>query len=101
MRSSERSRRSPTSASSSGSTEGVEGLAHVSEIQRDPKAKLDKTFQVGDPIRTRVIKIDPNERKIGLTTRDVAELTEEERTQHGGAAAAAPVSTTEPEKTES
>jgi small subunit ribosomal protein S1 len=85
--------------------DGIEGLAHVSEVQRDAKVKLDKTFQVGDAIRTRVIKIDPNERKIGLTTRDVAELSEEERTQHGAPAvaapAAAPVATTEPEKTES
>src|SRR5712691_9650785 len=59
-------------------TEGVEGLAHVSEIQRDPKSKLDKTFKVGDPIRTRVIKIDPVERKIGLSTRDVEPLAEGE-----------------------
>ncbi|HYS53662.1 MAG TPA: 30S ribosomal protein S1 [Thermoanaerobaculia bacterium] len=59
-------------------TEGVEGLAHVSEIHRDPKSKLDKTFKVGDPIRTRIIKIDPVERKIGLSTRDVEPLPEGE-----------------------
>src|SRR5438094_1221683 len=59
-------------------TEGVEGLAHVSEIQRDPKSKLDKMFKVGDPIRTRIIKIDTNERKIGLSTRDVEPLAEGE-----------------------
>jgi small subunit ribosomal protein S1 len=65
-------------------TDGVEGLAHVSEIQRDVKVKLDKVFHVGEPIRARIIKIDPAERKIGLTTRDVPPLTEEERLQHGG-----------------
>ena len=65
--------------------DGVEGLAHVSEVQRDPRQKLDKTFHVGEPMRARIIKIDPNERKIGLTTRDVEPLTEEERTQHAGA----------------
>ena len=43
--------------------------------------KLDKLFKPGDSIRVRVIKIDPNERKIGLTTRDVPPLTEEERAQ--------------------
>jgi small subunit ribosomal protein S1 len=59
-------------------TEGVEGLAHVSEIQRDPKSKLDKLFKVGDSIRSRVIKIDTNERKIGLSTRDVEPLAEGE-----------------------
>lgn len=64
--------------------EGVEGLAHVSEVARDGKVKLDKLFKPGDPVRARIIKIDPNDRKIGLTTRDVEPLTEEERTQHGG-----------------
>src|SRR5947208_83101 len=66
--------------------DGVEGLAHVSEIQRDPKVKLDKSFKIGDPVRARIIKIDPGEKKIGLTTRDVAPLTDEEREQITGAA---------------
>src|SRR5438876_2003373 len=64
--------------------DGVEGLAHVSEIQRDPKVKLDKTFKVGDAVRTRIIKIDPGDKKIGLSTRDVAPLTAEERAQVTG-----------------
>ncbi len=61
--------------------DGVEGLAHVSEIQRDSKVKLDKAFKVGEPIRTRIIKIDWNERKIGLSTKDVEPLSESERVQ--------------------
>src|SRR5438876_2094551 len=64
--------------------DGVEGLAHVSEIQRDPKVKLDKTFKVGDPIRAKIIKIDTGDKKIGLSTRDVAPLTAEERAQVTG-----------------
>jgi len=59
--------------------DGVEGLAHISEVQRDQRQKLDKTFVVGEPLRTRIIKIDTNERKIGLTTRDVEPLSDEER----------------------
>ena len=66
--------------------EGVEGLAHVSEIQRDPKVKLDRMFKVGDPIRARIIKIDTADKKIGLSTRDVAPLTDEEREQVSPAA---------------
>jgi small subunit ribosomal protein S1 len=62
--------------------DGVEGLAHVSEIQRDPKAKLDRTYHPGEPIRARIIKIDPHDRKIGLTTRDVEPLTDAERGEH-------------------
>lgn len=66
--------------------DGVEGLAHISEVQRDARQKLDKTFQVGEPVRARIIKIDTNERKIGLTTRDVEPLSEDERTQLSSAA---------------
>src|SRR5205085_9224320 len=54
--------------------EGVEGLAHVSEIQRDPKVKLDKSFKIGEPIRARIIKVETADNKIGLSTRDVATL---------------------------
>ncbi|HEY2321312.1 MAG TPA: 30S ribosomal protein S1 [Thermoanaerobaculia bacterium] len=63
--------------------DGVEALAHISEITRDGKAKLDRLFQPGDALRARIIKMDPAERKIGLTLRDVEPLTDEERAQHG------------------
>lgn len=68
--------------------DGVEGLAHVSEIERDPRQKLDKVFEPGEVMRVRIIKIDPAERKIGLTTRDVAPLTDEERSQASEASVA-------------
>lgn len=70
-------------------TDGVEGLAHVSEINRDIKVKLDKAFQVGEPIRVRIIKIDWTEKKIGLSTRDVEPLSAEERAAVPGAEAPA------------
>src|SRR5205823_1342410 len=62
--------------------DGVEALAHISEIPRDGKTKLDRVYHPGDAIRARIIKIDPGERKIGLTTRDVEPLTDEERAEH-------------------
>src|SRR3954449_5834552 len=68
--------------------DGVEGLAHISEISRDPKAKLDKTFHVGEAVRTRIIKIDWTDKKIGLSTRDVEPLTEAEIAEHEQAAPA-------------
>jgi small subunit ribosomal protein S1 len=67
--------------------DGVEGLAHVSEIHRDQKQKLDKQFHPGEPLRARILKIDPNDRKIGLTTRDVEPLSEAERAELMGSAA--------------
>src|SRR5438270_1592080 len=63
--------------------DGVEGLAHVSEVQRDQKLKLDKAFHVGEPIRVRIIKIDLTERKIGLSTRDVQPVAEGEHHEAG------------------
>src|SRR5438128_2530977 len=78
-------------------TEGVEGLAHVSEIQRDSKQKLDKLFHIGEPVRARIIKIDWNDKKIGLSTRDVEPLSDEERAQAGGHGGGESSSTPEPE----
>jgi small subunit ribosomal protein S1 len=69
--------------------EGVEGLAHVSEINRDMKVKLDKVFHLGEPVRARIIKIDWTDKKIGLTTRDVEPLTQAEAEQHAHTESAA------------
>jgi small subunit ribosomal protein S1 len=66
--------------------DGVEGLAHISEISRDPKAKLDRSFTIGEPVRVRIIKIDWTDKKIGLSTRDVEALTEAEIAEHAAAA---------------
>jgi small subunit ribosomal protein S1 len=77
--------------------DGVEGLAHISEVSRDPKAKLDKSFHVGDAVRTRVIKVDWTDKKIGLSTRDVEPLTEAELAQHEESAPAAEEHPVEPE----
>jgi len=63
--------------------DGVEALAHISEITREGKSKLDRLFQPGDPVRARIIKMDPTEQRIGLTLRDVEQLTDEERAQYG------------------
>jgi len=67
--------------------EGVEGLAHVSEIGREGKVKLDKIYSVDDPVRARIIKIDWTDKKIGLSLRDVTPLTEEEIAQRVAASA--------------
>ena len=54
-------------------SEGIEGLAHVSEVDRPGRTKLESMFQPGDPVRVRVIKLDPAEHRIGLSLRDVAQ----------------------------
>jgi small subunit ribosomal protein S1 len=59
-------------------SEGVEGLAHISEVDRDAGQSLEDIYSPGDPIRTRIIKIDTVDRKIGLSVREVDPLTPEE-----------------------
>lgn len=58
--------------------EGIEGLAHVSEVDRPGRAKLEEVFQPGDIIRVRIIRLDPTEHRIGLSLRDVAQPDESE-----------------------
>ncbi len=57
---------------------GLEGLAHVSEIDVAAGAKLEDHFQVGDWVRTRILRIEEDEKKVGLSMRGVAQPSEEE-----------------------
>ena len=48
--------------------EGVEGLVHISEIDGSvPKNKITDFYPVDTEVRARVIKIDPEERRLGLS----------------------------------
>ncbi len=54
--------------------DGVEGLVHISEIDSEiPKEKLQEFYPVNASVRARVIKIDLEERRLGLS---IIELTE-------------------------
>ena len=47
--------------------EGVEGLVHVSEIDAEiPKDKIQEFYKVNSLIRAKVLKIDVDERRLGL-----------------------------------
>jgi small subunit ribosomal protein S1 len=52
--------------------QGLEGLAHVSEIDV-PSGKLEDYFTVGDFVRARILRIEDDEKKVGLTMRGVAQ----------------------------
>jgi small subunit ribosomal protein S1 len=57
--------------------EGIEGLCHVSEFEEaGAKAKVEERFNVGDVLDFKIIKLNPGERKIGLSQRAMAEDTE-------------------------
>jgi small subunit ribosomal protein S1 len=49
--------------------EGVEGLVHVSELANERIEKPDDKFSVGQEVRIKIIKMDPIEKKIGLSIR--------------------------------
>jgi len=57
---------------------GLEGLAHVSEIDVPSGAKLEDHFKVGDWVRTRILRIEEDEKKVGLSMRGVAQPSAEE-----------------------
>ncbi|HWM93030.1 MAG TPA: 30S ribosomal protein S1 [Thermoanaerobaculia bacterium] len=57
---------------------GLEGLAHVSEIEVPGGGKLEEQYNVGDWVRTRVLRIEEDDKKVGLSLRGVSQPTEEE-----------------------
>ncbi len=57
--------------------DGLEGLAHVSEIDA-PEGGLESHYQVGDWVRARILRIEEEDKKVGLTMRGVSPLTADE-----------------------
>lgn len=57
--------------------EGVDGLVHISQISDDHVAKIRDVLQPGQEVEARVIKIDPIDRRIGLSIK-AAKLAEDE-----------------------
>ncbi|MCM3877870.1 MAG: S1 RNA-binding domain-containing protein, partial [Thermoanaerobaculia bacterium] len=72
--------------------EGLEGLMHVSETPLQRGEKPASHYAEGDPVRVRVLRIEPAEQRIGLSSRDVE--------QPVRAASQAPAETPETSKTE-
>jgi small subunit ribosomal protein S1 len=52
--------------------EGIEGLVHVSELEEKPAGELTDMYKPGDDIKVRVIKLDDDDRKIGLSAKSVS-----------------------------
>ncbi len=49
---------------------GVEGLVHISESGMDPQAKLEDRFKLSEDVTAKIIRVDPEERKIALSLRE-------------------------------
>ncbi|HVR08353.1 MAG TPA: 30S ribosomal protein S1, partial [Thermoanaerobaculia bacterium] len=67
---------------------GLEGLAHVSEIDVPSGVKLEDRFAVGDYVRTRILRIEEDEKKVGLSMRGVTQPTPNEVSEMKAEAAA-------------
>jgi small subunit ribosomal protein S1 len=52
---------------------GVEGLCHVSEVERHGTQPLSAAFTRGQAVRCRLIRVDWNEKRIGLSLRGIAQ----------------------------
>lgn len=76
---------------------GVEGLCHISEVERVGTQPLTQGFNRGQRVRTRLIRIDWNEKRIGLSLRgiDQPEPDEVEETAQEAVPADEPVAVTE------
>lgn len=57
--------------------DGIDGLVHISQISEDRVQKVRDALQPGQEVEARVIKIDPVERRIGLSIK-AAKLSDEE-----------------------
>ena len=53
--------------------EGVEGLCHTSEIDDEHKEDPQAQFKVGENVELRIIRLNQDERKVGLSFRALSE----------------------------
>jgi len=58
--------------------DGLEGLLHISELSDKKIPSPEEIVDVGDVLDVRVIRVDPDERKIGLSLRTEGPITQEE-----------------------
>jgi len=53
--------------------EGIEGLCHVSELDEADRQNVENRFRLGEEGEFKIIKLSPNEHKIGLSHKAIAE----------------------------
>jgi small subunit ribosomal protein S1 len=57
---------------------GFEGLVHVSQIPDGKNLKLEEIYKVGETIKTVLLKIEPEQKKISLSIKDFDKAVEKE-----------------------
>jgi small subunit ribosomal protein S1 len=64
---------------------GVDGLLHISQMSNRPISRPDEVVNVGDELTLLVIRVDPNERRIGLSLKELAHAIEMTQMEERGA----------------
>jgi small subunit ribosomal protein S1 len=64
---------------------GIDGLLHISQMSHRPIGRPEDVVQVNDELTLKVIRVDPNERRIGLSLKELASdlMVAEEPEHHG------------------
>jgi small subunit ribosomal protein S1 len=62
--------------------EGIEGLCHVSELSDERVEKPEDAVKVGQVLQFKVLKLDPGQKKIGLSARAVGKENDPEDVRH-------------------
>jgi len=73
---------------------GLEGLLHISELSEEKVENPEDVVKEGDEIEVKVLRVDPEERKIGLSRKRVDWAEEDEAAAEAAELAAAGKSTT-------
>jgi small subunit ribosomal protein S1 len=63
---------------------GVDGLLHISQMAHRPITRPDEICNVGDELTLLVIRVDPSERRIGLSLKELAHAIEPPREEERG-----------------
>ncbi len=63
--------------------DGLEGLLHVSELSDKKVDNLEKIISIGNELDVKIIKMEPEARKIGLSLKDIGKVTEKESNSQG------------------
>jgi len=73
---------------------GLEGLIHISEMSKEPVQKPEDAAKIGDTVEVKILRVIPEEQKIGLSMKEVVKDREKKAVKE----AAATVASTEEQK---
>jgi 4-hydroxy-3-methylbut-2-enyl diphosphate reductase len=56
---------------------GLEGLLHISEVSKEKIKKLESVLSIGQELNVKIVKIEPEARKIGLSLKGIENAPEQ------------------------